>query len=88
MLEQYKTIHTLLNIPYLQPPHPTVRQLHYGSMQSEREQMTIRRTYIYIYIYADVMDFMHREHLSSKHPYDSNNHFNSPPKKLFRFPKL
>jgi hypothetical protein len=23
--EQYKTIHTLLNIPYLQPPHPTVR---------------------------------------------------------------
>ena len=25
--EQYKTIHTLLNIPYLQPPHPTVRQV-------------------------------------------------------------
>jgi hypothetical protein len=24
--EQYKTIHTLLDIPYLQPPHPTVRQ--------------------------------------------------------------
>jgi hypothetical protein len=24
--EQYKTIHTLLNIPYLQPPHLTVRQ--------------------------------------------------------------
>ena len=24
--EQYKTIKTLLNIPYLQPPHPTVRQ--------------------------------------------------------------
>ena len=23
--EQYNTIHTLLNIPYLQPPHPTVR---------------------------------------------------------------
>jgi hypothetical protein len=25
--EQYKTIHTLLDIPYLQPPHPTVRHL-------------------------------------------------------------
>jgi hypothetical protein len=25
--EQYKTIHTLLNILYLQPPHSTVRQL-------------------------------------------------------------
>lgn len=25
--EQYKTIHTLLHILYLQPPHPTVRQL-------------------------------------------------------------
>jgi hypothetical protein len=25
MLEQYKTIHTLLDIPYLQLPHPTVR---------------------------------------------------------------
>ena len=24
--EQYNTIHTLLNNPYLQPPHPTVRQ--------------------------------------------------------------
>jgi hypothetical protein len=23
--EQYKTIHTLLDILYLQPPHPTVR---------------------------------------------------------------
>jgi hypothetical protein len=25
MLKQYKKIHTLLEIPYLQPPHPTVR---------------------------------------------------------------
>jgi hypothetical protein len=25
--KQYNTIHTLLNILYLQPPHPTVRQL-------------------------------------------------------------
>ena len=25
--EQYKTIHTLLDIPYLQPPHPTVRHV-------------------------------------------------------------
>jgi hypothetical protein len=25
MLEQYKNMHTLLNIPYLQPPHPTVQ---------------------------------------------------------------
>jgi hypothetical protein len=27
MLEQYKNIHTLFDIPYLQHPHPTVRQL-------------------------------------------------------------
>jgi hypothetical protein len=27
MLKQYKTIHTLLDILYLQPPHPTVRQV-------------------------------------------------------------
>jgi hypothetical protein len=26
MLKQYKNIHTLLEIPCLQPPHPTVRQ--------------------------------------------------------------
>jgi hypothetical protein len=26
MLKQYNNIHTLLEIPYLQPPHPTVRQ--------------------------------------------------------------
>ena len=25
--EQYNTIHTLLNILYLQPPHPTVRHI-------------------------------------------------------------
>jgi hypothetical protein len=27
MLKQYNNIHTLLEITYLQPPHPTVRQL-------------------------------------------------------------
>ena len=27
VLEQYKNIHTLLNILYLQPLHPTVRQV-------------------------------------------------------------
>jgi hypothetical protein len=32
MLKPYKNIHTLLEIPYLQPPHPTVRHESSDSM--------------------------------------------------------